>query len=183
MRPAQSASRCAWDAATRLRLALSLLHAIQLLARARQSITDEFEREVRTPFPELSGLQHVLDHLASIPLGNVPPAALTSATLVWPAGGNGSEAEVVDRLVAAGASRRPNGLLIEAGRAGEAAAALTAAGLGPVTTRNDQADVVLAAAAITGLAVLARAGRLRALGFEESVLLERLDKRFAPPTA
>jgi ATP phosphoribosyltransferase len=60
-------------------------------------------------------------------------AALTSATLVWPAGGNGAEAKVVDQLTAAGASRRPNGLLIEAGRAGEAAAALTAAGLGPVT--------------------------------------------------
>jgi ATP phosphoribosyltransferase len=60
-------------------------------------------------------------------------AALTSATLVWPASGNGPEAEVVDRLMAAGASRRPNGLLLEAGRAGEAAAALTAAGLGPVT--------------------------------------------------
>jgi ATP phosphoribosyltransferase len=60
-------------------------------------------------------------------------AALTSATLVWPAAGNGAEAKVVDRLTAAGASRRPNGLLIEAGRAGEAAAALTAAGLGPVT--------------------------------------------------
>ncbi|MDB5427948.1 MAG: hisG [Phenylobacterium sp.] len=60
-------------------------------------------------------------------------AALTSATLVWPASGNGAEAKVVARLTAAGASRRPNGLLIEAGRAGEAAAALTAAGLGPVT--------------------------------------------------
>jgi len=60
-------------------------------------------------------------------------AALTSATLVWPAGGNGAEAKVVDQLTAAGASRRPNGLLIKAGRAGEAAAALTAAGLGPVT--------------------------------------------------
>jgi ATP phosphoribosyltransferase len=60
-------------------------------------------------------------------------AALTSATLVWPAAGNEAEAKVVDRLTAGGASRRPNGLLIEAGRAGEAAAALTAAGLGPVT--------------------------------------------------
>jgi len=60
-------------------------------------------------------------------------AALTSATLVWPAAGTGAEAKAVDRLTAAGASRRPNGLLIEAGRAGEAAAALTAAGLGPVT--------------------------------------------------
>jgi ATP phosphoribosyltransferase len=60
-------------------------------------------------------------------------SALTSASLVWPATGNGAEAAVVDRLTAEGASRRPNGLLIEAGRSAEAAARLTAAGLGPVT--------------------------------------------------
>ncbi len=58
---------------------------------------------------------------------------LSDGSLVWPAAGNGAEAKVVDRLTAAGASRRPNGLLIEAGQAREAAAALTAAGLGPVT--------------------------------------------------
>jgi ATP phosphoribosyltransferase len=39
----------------------------------------------------------------------------------------------VEALVAAGATRRPNGLLIEAGRATAAAQSLTAAGLGPVT--------------------------------------------------
>jgi ATP phosphoribosyltransferase len=60
-------------------------------------------------------------------------AALTSVTLVWPATGQAAEAKVVDALAAAGAQRRPHGLLIEAARAGEAAAALTAAGLGPVT--------------------------------------------------
>jgi ATP phosphoribosyltransferase len=60
-------------------------------------------------------------------------AALNSATLVWPASGDGAEKVVVEGLVAAGASRRPNGLLTEAGRAPEVAAALTAAGLGPVT--------------------------------------------------
>jgi ATP phosphoribosyltransferase len=60
-------------------------------------------------------------------------AALTSVTLVWPATGQAAEAKVVDDLAAAGAQRRPHGLLIEAARAGEAAAALTAAGLGPVT--------------------------------------------------
>jgi hypothetical protein len=38
---------------------------------------------------------------------------------------------------------------------------------------------VLLAAAITGLAALARAGRLKALGFEESELLSRLDRRFS----
>jgi hypothetical protein len=37
---------------------------------------------------------------------------------------------------------------------------------------------VLAAAAVTGLAVLARAGRLKALGLDEGALLDRLEKRF-----
>ncbi len=60
-------------------------------------------------------------------------AALTSATLIWPASGDGAEAAVVDALVSAGAVRRPNGLLIETAGAAEAASALTAAGLGPVT--------------------------------------------------
>lgn len=60
-------------------------------------------------------------------------AALTSATLIWPASGDAVEAAVVDALVSAGAVRRPNGLLIETARAAEAASALTAASLGPVT--------------------------------------------------
>jgi AcrR family transcriptional regulator len=66
---------------------------------------------------------------------------------------------------------------------GRLIAALTAfadaAGLPSVKSREQQADVVLAAAAIAGLAVLARAGRLKALGFEEGDLLARLEKRFS----
>lgn len=54
-----------------------------------------------------------------------------------------------------------------------------ATGRAPVKNRDEQADIVLAAAAITGLAAFMRAGRLKALGFEEQELLERLDKRFA----
>jgi AcrR family transcriptional regulator len=45
-------------------------------------------------------------------------------------------------------------------------------------TRGEQADVVLIGAVLTGLAVLLRAGRLKALGFEEEELLARLDTRF-----
>jgi ATP phosphoribosyltransferase len=60
-------------------------------------------------------------------------AALTSATLVWPADG-AAESAVVDRLVASGASRRPNGLLVDVADIAAAAAALTEAGVGPVTT-------------------------------------------------
>jgi len=60
-------------------------------------------------------------------------AARTSSTLVWPATGEAAETACVDALVAAGATRRPHGLMIAAARAAEAAQALTAAGLGPVT--------------------------------------------------
>jgi ATP phosphoribosyltransferase len=60
-------------------------------------------------------------------------AALTSATLIWPSSGKAAEAKVVDALVAAGAVRRPNGLLVGSAQVANASAALTAAGLGPVT--------------------------------------------------
>jgi ATP phosphoribosyltransferase len=59
--------------------------------------------------------------------------ALRSATLAWPAAGDAREAAVVDALVASGASRRPHGLLLDAADVAGAAAALTRAGLGPVT--------------------------------------------------
>jgi len=59
--------------------------------------------------------------------------ALRSATLAWPSGGDGTESAVVEQLIDAGASRRPSGLLLDASRAPAAAAALTAAQLGPVT--------------------------------------------------
>jgi len=60
-------------------------------------------------------------------------AALRSATLSWPARGDAAESAVVDELVARGASRRPGGLLAEVNQIANAAQALTAAGLGPVT--------------------------------------------------
>jgi AcrR family transcriptional regulator len=52
------------------------------------------------------------------------------------------------------------------------------AGRAPLKGREEQADVVLLAAAVAGLAMLARAGRLKALGFPEAELLSLLDKRF-----
>ena len=60
-------------------------------------------------------------------------SALGSATLTWPSRGDAAEKKVVAALTAAGASVRPNGLLLAAGEAAAAAQALTAAGLGPVT--------------------------------------------------
>lgn len=49
-----------------------------------------------------------------------------------------------------------------------------AAGLGPVGNRNRQADVVLAVAALIGLSVLARSGRVSALSLDTDLLIERL---------
>lgn len=60
-------------------------------------------------------------------------AARNSATLTWPATGGAEETAAVDRLVAAGASKRPHGLLVDAGQLADSSLALTAAGLGPVT--------------------------------------------------
>ncbi len=45
--------------------------------------------------------------------------------------------------------------------------------------RTAQSDVVLLAAALTGLAVLARSGRLAALGFESGELIRQLSARFS----
>ena len=55
-----------------------------------------------------------------------------------------------------------------------------AAGLAPVSDRNRQADVVLAVAAVIGLSVLARSGRLSALSLNTDLLLERLAALHSP---
>lgn len=60
-------------------------------------------------------------------------AALRSATLTWPARGDAAEAKVVEALAKAGATRRPNGLLVDSTQVADSSLALTAAGLGPVT--------------------------------------------------
>jgi len=59
--------------------------------------------------------------------------ALRSATLIWPPGNPAAEEQVVGGLVDAGATRRPNGLLVDVDAMAAAAGRLTAAGLGPVT--------------------------------------------------
>ena len=47
-----------------------------------------------------------------------------------------------------------------------------------VKDRTQQSDVVVLAAALTGLAMMGRAGRLDALGFSAEELLARLEARF-----
>jgi AcrR family transcriptional regulator len=50
-------------------------------------------------------------------------------------------------------------------------------------SREAQCDVLLVAAALTGLALLGRAGRLEALGFSAEEMLVRLEARFTEPQA
>ncbi len=57
--------------------------------------------------------------------------------------------------------------------------ALSQASGAKAESRTAQRDVLLLAATLTGLAVLARSGRLAALGFTPEELLERLDARFS----
>ena len=49
----------------------------------------------------------------------------------------------------------------------------------PANRRDNQCDVVLVAAALAGLALLARSGRLEALGFAPEEILRRLGERFS----
>ena len=65
-------------------------------------------------------------------------AALRSATITWPARGDAAEVATVDALVAAGASRRPNGLLVDSAQVADASLALAASGLGPVTASRPE---------------------------------------------
>lgn len=68
---------------------------------------------------------------------------------------------------------------------GRLIAALTALSeaVGDASSREAQADVVLIAAALSGLALLGRSGRLDALGFENDELIARLGKHFSAPSA
>jgi AcrR family transcriptional regulator len=92
-------------------------------------------------------------------LGDTETFAAASAAL--PREGGGGDAE-----------RLFNGRMIAALRALSEASGL------PSESRENQCDVVLVAAALSGLALLARSGRLGALGFTAPEILSRLDSRF-----
>jgi len=92
-------------------------------------------------------------------LGDTETFAAASAAL--PRIGGGGDAE-----------RLFNGRMIAALRA------LSEAGGLPSESRENQCDVVLLAAALSGLALLARSGRLGALGFKPEEILARLDSHF-----
>jgi AcrR family transcriptional regulator len=87
-----------------------------------------------------------------------------AASVALPREGGGGDAE-----------RLFNGRMIAALRA------LSEAGGLPSESRENQCDVVLLAASLLGLALLARSGRLGALGFKPNEIVARLGTRFAQP--
>jgi len=71
------------------------------------------------------------------------------------------------------AQRLFNGRLIAALKA------LSDAAGNPADTREAQCDAVLLGAAVAGLALLVRSGRLQALGFSPDEIVQRLERRFS----
>ncbi len=82
----------------------------------------------------------------------------------------GSPSDIKDK--AGDAERLFNGRLIAALKALSDASGLSTG------SRENQCDVVLLAASLAGLALLARSGRLNALGFTPEEMIARLDTRF-----
>jgi AcrR family transcriptional regulator len=109
--------------------------------------------------------------------GGLVAAARAALDLVKLSGALAASSSIFEDELPPEAERLFNGKLIAA-----LTALAEAAGHAPLDTRQEQADVVLIAAAVAGLAMLARSGRLTALGFDEQELLARLEARFAKAT-
>ena len=131
-----------------------------LLALAADDLTS-MARAMRATGPAGGGLASAGAAALSV-LSNAETMAAASAALTGaPVGGKINDAE-----------RLFNGRMIAALKALSDASGL------PSNSRESQSDVVLVAAALTGLALLARSGRLSALGFTPDEIIARLDTRF-----
>lgn len=127
-----------------------------LLALAADDLT-QLARAMR----EAGGLKGAAAAALAL-LGDSETMAAASGAL--PREGGGSDAE-----------RLFNGRMIAALRALSEVSGL------PPDNRQNQCDVVLVAAALAGLALLERSGRLGALGFQAGEILARLQTRFTHP--
>lgn len=128
-----------------------------LLALAADDLT-QLARAMR----EAGGLKNAAAAALTL-LGNSETMAAAAAHAL-PREGGGGDAE-----------RLFNGRMIAALRALSEVSGL------PSDNRQNQCDVVLVAAALAGLALLERSGRLGALGFQAGEILDRLQTRFTHP--
>lgn len=120
-------------------------------------------RAMRTALPDTRGGEGRLGAAATVALSllqHTETIAAASSALPQISGSSESERVFNGRLIAA-------------------LTALSEAAGGARDSRQAQSDVVVLAAALTGLAVMARAGRLDALGFTQSELIARLEARFS----
>lgn len=118
-------------------------------------------RAMRAATPRVEG-RGKLASAAAIALGHLRDLeSLAAAAAALPASTGSSDAE-----------RLFNGRLIAALKV------LSDAAGNPADTREAQCDAVLVGSAVAGLALLARSGRLQALGFKPEEILERLERRF-----
>lgn len=106
--------------------------------------------------------------------GSLQKAAVAALALLGGTETMAAAAQALPREGGSGdAERLFNGRMIAALRA-----LSEASGLAP-DNRQNQCDVVLIAAALAGLALLERSGRLGALGFQAAEILARLETRLA----
>jgi AcrR family transcriptional regulator len=122
---------------------------------------------------DLSQLTRTLKEMPADQVG-IAAAARAALDVVRSSGALAASSSTFEEALPPEAERMFNGKLIAA-----LTALAEACGRAPLDTREEQADVVLIAAAVAGLAMLARSGRLKALGLEEEALIQRLELRFA----
>ncbi|MEI9994842.1 MAG: TetR family transcriptional regulator [Rhizomicrobium sp.] len=124
---------------------------------------------------DLAQLARAMREAAAAPGGQGRLAAASGAALTALSGTESLAAALAGMSSqghASDAQRLFNGRMIAALRALSEASGKSAA------SREAQCDVVLVAAAVAGLALLARSGRLEALGFQPAEILARLDAHF-----
>ena len=107
--------------------------------------------------------------------GGLKGAAATALALLGGTETMAAASQALPREGGGDAERLFNGRMIAALRALSEVSGL------PSDNRQNQCDVVLVAAALAGLALLERSGRLGALGFQTGEILLRLENRFAHP--
>jgi AcrR family transcriptional regulator len=124
---------------------------------------------------DLSHIAHAMRDASSRHAGNGKFTAAAGAALELLAGTE-TLAAASGALASTGTENEVERLFT--GRLISVLTALSMAAGNPAKSREAQADVVLIAAALTGLALLMRSGRIQALGFSVEELLARLNGHF-----
>jgi AcrR family transcriptional regulator len=124
-------------------------------------------------------LSHLARAMRNAPGAKEGPRRLASAAAAALAVLSTTETIAAAQAALEGASGTSDAARVFNGRLISALRVLSEAAGAKADSREGQRDVVLIAATLAGLALLARSGRLSALGFSAEELLNRLDARFS----